>query len=122
MMTLEHDFEGFAEEELEARKALSFPPATHCAIIHFRGEAEFPTQRFAEEFGEHLKKHLPETTHFSMPAPSPVAKIKNKFRFQMLLRDANINRLVKILRYIVLQTKPPKDIEVYVDVDPYSLM
>ena len=119
---LDHDFDGFVEEELPAREALAFPPATHMAIIHFRGESQVRTLQFAERFGDKLRRCLSDDVQAGSPAPAPVEKIRGKYRYQILLRGGPITQLTRLLRHMVLKTNPPKGVVLYVDIDPYSLM
>ena len=119
---LEHDFKGFYQEEMEARKILEFPPATHMILIHFRGEEEEQVREAAEGFAQMLLPQLPPGVQPMGPMPAPVAKIRGKFRFQLTLRGGEVVQLVRLLRPLMLGAKTPKGVEIYADVDPRSLM
>ncbi|MFW6414195.1 MAG: replication restart helicase PriA [Verrucomicrobiota bacterium] len=117
-----HDFYGFMDEELEQRRALSFPPVTHAVLIHFRGESEIKTSETAEAFLGKLQPLLSDDVEIAGPMPSPIAKIRNKFRYQLMLRTANIIRLTRLLRPAVLKANKNKNVDIYADVDPQSLL
>jgi primosomal protein N' (replication factor Y) len=120
---IEHNFKGFVDEELEVREALDYPPATHMAIMHFRGEEEIHVHTAAQDFVERLRPRL--STEFDVvgPLPAPIARVRNKFRYQIQVRGARILRLGRILREMVVEhPHQSKGVDVFVDIDPQSLM
>lgn len=119
---IEKDYPGFVKEELETRKALLFPPETRAVLIHFRGEQEIRTSETAQAFANALEGRLPADAEVAGPMPSPLAKIRAKYRYQMMIRTHNIVALTKTLRPILMNRKKGKDVEIYADVDPVSLL
>jgi primosomal protein N' (replication factor Y) len=119
---VDHDFQGFYAEEMESRTGLCFPPATHLVAVHVRGESEMEVARTAEELAAELQPKLPRDVVLVGPMPAPVAKIRSMFRFHMLLRGGNTRALIRVLRDTVVGRPTPKGVDVYVDVDPRSLM
>ncbi|MCF7848096.1 MAG: primosomal protein N' [Kiritimatiellales bacterium] len=119
---LETNYQAFAKEELEARKALAFPPVTHMVLVHFRGSSEMKTARIAEEFAEALRPRLEPAVEVAGPMPAPISKIRNKFRYQLTLRGGSILALSRTLREAVIAGKKPQDVDVHVDIDPQSLL
>jgi primosomal protein N' (replication factor Y) len=118
---LEHDFKGFYREEMEARTALAFPPATHMVLIHFRGKELEKVTAAAAEFAEKLKPVLPPDVQLMGPMPAPIARIRGLFRFHLTLRGGNIAQVVRALRPLVLGQRT-KEVDIQADVDPRSLM
>jgi len=119
---LKHDFKGFVEEELEARQALQFPPSTHLAVLHFRGPQDKAVEAYAQAFADRLRPALDPATEVAGPMAAPVPKIRGLFRYQLLLRGGSIVRLSEKLRPLLLEGRGDKEIEAFVDVDPYDLM
>jgi primosomal protein N' (replication factor Y) len=119
---LEHDFKGFYEQEIEMREILNFPPASHMAMVHFRGEQEDKTAAAAKDFAERLRPLLSPETTLSNPAPSPMAKIRRQYRYQLSLRGGNIVALSRTLRQLVVGVPKIKGVSIAVDIDPQSLM
>ena len=115
------DFKAFYDEEMYGRKMLEFPPFSHMLMIHFRSTDESALQSAAEEFAAKLKPLLNEDVKVIGPRPSPLEKIKTYFRFQMLLYGGNIREVTRIVRSLIVGTKPPKNVEIYADVDPRML-
>lgn len=119
---LGHDVEGFRDEELEIREIMGFPPATHMVLVHFSGENESSVAEFAKAFAEAIRERLPEGTVVVEPSPSPIAKVRRRFRYQMAFRTAQIIRLSRLLRQGALTRSPRDPVQVAVDIDPLSLM
>ena len=53
---------------------------------------------------------------------SPIERIKNKYRFQIIFRGEKLKNFRAALRHYVLHSKHPKNMDVYVDVDAIYLM
>lgn len=119
---LEHNFKGFYEEEMTGRQSLSFPPVTHMILVHFRSPDEGKAADTAEQFADIIRPHLPRDVIMSSPMPAPTAKVRNQYRYQVSLRGGNTRVLVRMLRKMIVGGKPAKDVDVYVDVDPRSMM
>ncbi len=117
-----HDVDGFVASELEERQALQFPPFTHMALVQFRAEVEALADEVANQFAAVLKPHLPRGTEVIGPMPAPIARIKGKFRYQLLLRTPQIVKLAGVLRHLTVGRKMPTGVEVVVDIDPLSMM
>ncbi len=115
------DFKAFYDEEMPSRRMLDFPPASHMLMIHFKSTDEAALQAAAEEFAAKLTPLLSKEVKVIGPMPSPLSRIKTYFRFQMLLYGGNIRELTRIVRPLVVGTKPPKNVEIYADVDPRML-
>jgi primosomal protein N' (replication factor Y) len=86
----DHDFIGFYQEESQFRRALEYPPFTR--LINFRlvGNSEKRTKATAEEMGRIgqslLKRGYQKGIEILGPSTAPFAKMKGKFRWQMLAK------------------------------------
>ena len=117
-----HDYTGFAELELDDREVLRLPPVGRLARIvvrdprHARGEAD------AARIAEQLARIAGEDTKVRGPAPCPIARIADSFRFQVEVVAPSASRLQAILSEARegLLLEPASRIAV--DVDPQSLL
>ncbi|MFZ4763454.1 MAG: replication restart helicase PriA [Roseimicrobium sp.] len=116
------DFDGYAEQELEQRKAMQYPPFTHVVLIGCRSKvathAEFALQTLAGR----LKKSLSKDFVMGEPCPSPLAKAHGQYRFQLLLSSKRIRPLVAYLQQTLAEMTFPAEVIVTWDVDAMSLM
>ncbi len=117
-----HDYLKFYNEQVEFRKKLNFPPFSHLIIVHFRGPDEKELAKFADEFLERLRPHLTKEIKVAGPQPSPVNRIKGKYRYMILFRGDRMKGFREALREQTLHAKRPKDIDCYVDVDAVNTM
>ena len=82
----EHDYLGFAIEELSHRKALKVPPFTHVARIILRGPDEKSVREYATKVGELTQasvKELGIDVRILGPAPCLVTRLKANFRYHL---------------------------------------
>jgi primosomal protein N' (replication factor Y) len=121
-----HDFLGFAEYELGWRKALAYPP--FCRMVALRLESEKPNEveAGARLLGRLLARHLPgasEGVRLLGPAPAPIAKIKGKTRWQLLLKGPTHASLSRPLAAVESALERlPSSVKLVVDVDPGALL
>jgi primosomal protein N' (replication factor Y) len=118
-----HDFEGFYEQEIEFRKQLQYPPFSRIALITFRGRNEEKVAYCAEEIKKELEKELPKLTEHVLagPAPAPLLKAENFYRYQIMLRVKQMPKLSRYLAAMADKLKMPEDISMTIDVDPLNL-
>ena len=117
-----NDFLKFYNEQLAVRKMLSFPPCAHIIAVHFRGPDESQVAKFADEFLNRLRPSINSGIKIGGPIPSPVSKVKSKFRYLIIFRGDRMKELREVLREQILHTKRANDIEVYADVDAVNMM
>lgn len=122
---VEHDSIGFLNEELELREKLGYPPFSRIVGFRFSGRTESGTANVAKESGEiarRLVSKLPiGVIKILGPSPSPIYKIKNQYRWQMLIQSSDLNALHKFSRQLmnmISHTSTASRVKIAVDVDP----
>lgn len=127
---LQHDFSRFADQELDYRRQLDYPPFARAVNIRFEGADSEKVVAYAERFAECLQAlipdHVPEALVLG-PAPAPIEKMKGRVRWQLLLKGEQaraLHGLIRQVRHALIQefgpTKPR--LRTIVDVDPYSML
>lgn len=116
-----NDYEGYADQELEQRKALAYPPFSHVVLLSARGPHEAQAEFTLQTLRKRLAEGLPEGAYLGHPAPAPLARAHAQHRFQLLLSSPAIRPLCAHLRAVVKATTLPPDIIVTWDVDPMHL-
>lgn len=123
---LAHDFDGFAETELRWRKALAYPPFTRLAAIRIEGESPELTARVARDLGDRMGRRMPPPSHgvrLLGPAPAPIARIKGKTRWQLLLKGPTHGSLAPLLDVVEARLPDlPGSVKVVIDVDPTAML
>lgn len=124
-----HDYQGFYERELEARRQLGYPPFTRLALVRLSGASEAEVAREAQRLAAALKNNILKNKELSAhvrvlgPAPAGLTKLKGRFRWQILLKSYGRGPLNQILsRLQQTWTPPPKSrLDLTLDIDPVSL-
>ncbi len=114
----EQDYFSFYEEEIAVRKMFGFPPFSQMVKIAFSGPEENRTRNLAETMRSQLLRLLPSTFQLHPVNPAGHAKVKDRWRFQFLVRGTStqpITRAITDLRF-----NPPSKYRVFVNVNPLS--
>jgi primosomal protein N' (replication factor Y) len=117
------DYEQFYNKEIEFRKWLRYPPFAAFANIVVRDENKEEALRMATQLG-YVLMPPPEGVRVVGPAEAPVPRLKNEYRYQILLKAAKRSLLrhwVKQLRAVAEKEKW-RATALMIDVDPVSLM
>ncbi len=123
-----HDFEGFAEKELEQRKTFHYPPFGKLISFRIQGMHLAAVQGTCERLvarAEHLKATYPPYQGLDVlgPAPSPIPRLRNLFRYQVLLKGPHAKTLNQLTRQILgSQEWVEKGTRILVDVDPIAML
>ncbi|MGN6547508.1 MAG: replication restart helicase PriA [Aureliella sp.] len=120
-----HDFLNFAREELVKREQFGYPPYGHLARIIMRGPDQQQTESFADSFAARLQtvRQLQNIdARLLGPAPPPLAKLRGKFRYHIMVHTLEPEPLNRLLVRTIADIKPPKDIQYVIDIDPIDTL
>jgi primosomal protein N' (replication factor Y) len=119
-----HDYRSFYKEEIESRKALLYPPFGRIINLRLSSIKKDLLVEEAHRLGNLAKKLNARHGNIAEiigPAESPLAKIRGRFRWQMLIKGKDINALHQIARGIIDENKN-SNVRITADVDPESFM
>ncbi len=119
---LRQDYDEFYQGEIVSRQQAEFPPLSHMILLVFRGENESLVEKTANACSKHLEAHLPEETVVIPPMPSPIARKRGLYHYQMLLATKRIVHLSRRLKEALAGFSVPPDVRLTVDVDPFSVI
>lgn len=108
-------YEPFAARELEQRAALSYPPYGRLVLLRLSGLNAATVQSTAEAIANLLLQSYDEVLG---PAPATIAKINNRYRWQILLKLSND----QVPNVTELRSHCPSTVSLTIDVDPMNLM
>jgi primosomal protein N' (replication factor Y) len=117
------DYAQFYEKELHFRRLMRYPPFSALANVLVRSENQEDALRLAGELGM-LLTPPPDQLKILGPAEAPVPRLKNEYRYQLLIKAASRKALkesLDTLRRFALDRKWPATALV-IDVDPLTLM
>ena len=117
------DYAGFYRKEIEFRKWLRYPPFAVLANVVVRAEKQEDALRMSTQLG-HVLTPAPEGLRVMGPAEAAVLRMKNEFRYQILLKAAKRSLLRDVITDLrrFAEKEKWKTTALIVDVDPITLM
>jgi len=120
-----HDYEGFFAAEIEFRRALNYPPFSRLVQLRLDGPDPRKVEHRAKGMGADLRQHIKDKGAPGIevlgPAPAPIEKLRNRYRWQILLKGNRSPALLDLARTADALC-PRGDVRLHVDVDPYNML
>ena len=123
-----HDYLGFASQELHSRDDPPYPPRLRLVNVVFSGTREEATMQLAMDAAERLRMMLAKRGDTEVmvvgPAKCPIERIKNRWRWHLMLKSGNARLLGRVSRYLAERLPAPSagQLRIVVDRDPVSLL
>jgi primosomal protein N' (replication factor Y) len=91
-----HDYDGFAREELQDRRAMHWPPYTRVATLGAIGRSRRAVEAAIARWAEPLRADR----RFEVlgPAPYPVARVNDEWRYRIAVRSKDMDALRAAIR------------------------
>lgn len=118
------DFPGFFQEEMAWRQALHYPPYTRILRVVVSALDEGEAWELAQAVFYSIEEALDSSDDVPEvlgPAPCPLVRVRRRYRFQILVKSANILLLSSIGRYIINREKTAGG-RIEIDIDPLVTM
>ena len=129
---IKYDFKGFYKNEIKIRKAFEYTPFNNMISVVISGKDNVSVERNARKMYDSLVYLLSERGVKNLdfilgPNPCSISKINQNFRWQILFKDDDIeiNLLKGIIKYICITKRDvvfSKDINISIDINPYSVL
>lgn len=120
----EHDYHGFYEQEILLRQRLGYPPFSRLINLRFSGNSAARVEETARETGceaSRLAAGLRVTV--LGPAPAPLARLRDRFRWQLLLKGEEPAALHDLCRQLASRSgNRSAGVDLHIDVDPESML
>lgn len=123
-----HDFEGFAANELDVRAQLNYPPVGKLVSFRIQGPHLGRVEEAAGLLARRahaLKQQFSQYAGIEVlgPAEAPLSKLRGQFRFHLLLKAPNNGVVNPFARQLLGdQEWLPTGIKILIDIDPMSLL
>jgi primosomal protein N' (replication factor Y) (superfamily II helicase) len=125
---IDHDYKKFFAKEIEFRRALGYPPFGKLVNLRLDG----PNPEHVEAKAQALLKKIRaiqsgnpkyrEHIEILGPAPSPIEKLRNRYRWQLLLKGNQISPLIGLASAVRGTFTRTRDVRLHIDVDPYNML
>lgn len=123
-----HDCELFYKKEIPVRRSLGYPPFTCLARLLFTHANEEEVKKGAwlakEILGKIILKQGNKVKVLG-PAPAPLSKIKNRFRWQLILKGPHRNTLKEVIKELLTyfgKARPEFKPVINVDINPQGML
>ncbi len=122
---VDHDFEAFAESELEIRRRTNMPPFVRLARYVVADAIEFQAREsaglLAEVAREAVDRVAAGRADVLGPMACAIARMRNQYRYEFVLRAGEATTICQILEAIRKSRTKLSAKSVIVDVDPVSM-
>jgi len=115
-----HDFKTFYDSIIIERQRLQYPPASHLVRILTQSKDSNLAEKALRIIHDELILRKIDGVIPLSPTKPPLAKLRDKYRWHMLIKSLNIKLLLPFL-HSVPQTEF-KNVKIKIDVDPLDLM
>lgn len=120
-----HDFEAFYQREMAVRKMHLYPPFYYLALITVSHTEITKTVDVTEKVARHLRQQLSPKTVILGPVASPIPRIKDRYRYQCVIkykREPNLANALKIILERYQQEISQQQLTISIDLNPYMMM
>lgn len=119
-LAAEQNYETFYSEEVVSRDYFSYPPFQKLVKVCFSGSNQEETLQFASRWNAQLAGALSKDYEIYPVIPSGYAKVKDRYRYHLLVRGPAIAVINRALEEVSLRLPKPRDIKLLFDIDTLS--
>lgn len=118
----QQNYHNFYQQELPFREELGYPPCGYLVNLVLSGNNGDQVARVASEFCNYLLS-IAGNVEVLGPSPCPLALLRGKSRFQILLKSTDRIALRSLLQQFSSEVKKiPKSVSLSIDVDPIDML
>ncbi|MDW7772589.1 MAG: primosomal protein N' [Desulfobulbaceae bacterium] len=123
----QHDYQSFYNQEIALRRELNYPPFSRLVNIKLSGKEERKVEQCAKAVGAFLRnsvKGIEGEVEILGPAPAPLVRIKDRIRWQVMLKSSRVSRLHILCHQLQdnFRELNSGNIRMTIDVDPENMM
>jgi primosomal protein N' (replication factor Y) len=123
-----HSYAEFVSHELPMRRELGYPPFAHLVAVHFEGGDRAAVVNAARAWSHRLIGLVASVPAWRTsvtilgPAEAPLGRIRNKNRWQLLLKSSRRGAAHELLGRATSPAPKTPGVRVTVDVDPQNML
>ncbi|HHW92678.1 MAG TPA: primosomal protein N' [Firmicutes bacterium] len=119
------DYRAFYQKEIQYRKDLAYPPFSQLVSMVVSAADEGKTAKAAAQLKRKLRTELPSTCRIYGPGPAPLARVRGKYRYQIVVKGVGLFALTGLWSQLrrEFEQGPGRDgIGLSFDIAPVSLL
>jgi len=118
-----HDVDGFIDRELKDREELGYPPFSRIVLVRVEAVVEAEASNATARLAEAARQVGASNVDVLGPAAAPLARLRNRFRYRVMLRSKDRKALRTVLAALELaRADLPRSVRVAFDIDPMQLL
>ncbi len=108
---------------MNLRKVLKYPPFCDIILIRFSGISLDEIKKSSNFIYRNLKKYLNKIENLIIfePVPAPIDRIKNKYRWRIIIKGKVTNSMIDLINYSFEGMKNLKSTTITVDINPSNM-
>ncbi|OGH97041.1 MAG: primosomal protein N' [Candidatus Melainabacteria bacterium GWF2_32_7] len=123
----EQDYLSFYYSEIQSRYEYSYPPYSQIIRLILSSKNEIRASKFSDKLAYKLSlftdsRGIQEKLEVLGPAPCVISKIKNEYRFQIIIKNRLGENGHFLATSFIRQFNVPEDIKFLIDVDPSDML
>jgi primosomal protein N' (replication factor Y) (superfamily II helicase) len=125
---IRHDYQGFFNAEAAFRRALNYPPFSRLVALRLDGPKAEEVEKAARELALKLREIQTSDATYGVqievlgPAAAPIEKLRNRYRWQLLLKGKQSSTLLDFARQVRRFVPRERHVRLNIDVDPYGML
>jgi primosomal protein N' len=125
------DYQSFYDQEIIIRKEMGYPPFTNIALVVMSGANDKTVQQSSKVVKDMIYKYFRKNNIDKVqyevlgPLKPPISKIKNKYRWRLVIKSNDMDVLIKILRETAdefYREKSKSTVDLGIDIDPINML
>lgn len=116
------NYDRFYAEEIKVRQQFGYPPFCKLAKLTFSGKDPIQVRSSAEQFRARLSSLLSQQFELYPVVPAGYAKVKDKYRFQLLIRGPSVQAIAQALKAAKHSVVLTRAVQLLIDINPSSTL
>lgn len=120
------NYDEFYNVEIKLRNQLRYPPFCDIIMFGISGEVEEKVSKTAEKLYKNLKERIEQeeiTANVLKPLPAPIDKIKNRYRWRIIIKAKINDKLIDIINECLYNKELLKNnSRIIADINPTNMM
>jgi primosomal protein N' (replication factor Y) len=119
-----HSYSDFYQKEMGIRKIHQYPPFFYISLVTVSHPEITKVVSVTEKITTYLRSNLSDQSIVLGPAASPIPRIKNRYRYQCMIKYKDEPDLKQYLKGLMdhYQKEIQQELQITIDMNPYMMM
>lgn len=124
-MASNYNFTDFYQREMAVRRAFRYPPYFYLTLITVSHPNHAKAVQSTQQVTQLLLNSVSGNTVVMGPTPSPIPRIKDRYRYQCMIKyrnEPNLRKYLRKIKDILADDIRKNDLQITFDLQPYHMM